>query len=213
MWGSWTPGPKGKWDFASSDERHSPGMMGFDTIKRRDGLASLDSTLKASHAPGQFREWSCTERLLARTDLSWHRRVGMCPDSALFHFQTSDSALPWSKQAHTHPHKHTKNNSQIWHTQNFQPASKSVSCSYQRHEWLQRFSTDTAVALLMFTILCHPGSEMFFQLNPGYTSLSMCERIQLKLMKAISLQVSGCSAPFVNPGNNTADLMEWEEAP
>lgn len=31
-------------------------------------------------------------------------------------------------------------------------------------------------------------------------------------MKAISLQVSGCSAPFVNVGNNTTDLMEREEA-
>lgn len=65
----------------------------------------------------------------------------------------------------------------------------------------------------MFTILCHPGSEMLFQLNPGYTSLSKCERIQLKLMKAISLQVSGCSAPFANTGNNTTDLMEGKEAP
>lgn len=189
-------------------------MMSCNTVKQRDGLARLDSTLKTSHAaPGQFREWPCTKRLVGRADLSWHKRVGMCLDSAVIHFQTSDSALSWSKQAHTHTPKHTKNNSRIWHTQNFQPASKSVSCSYQRHEWLQRFSTDTAVALLMFTILCHPGSEMFFQLNPGYTSLSMCERIQLKLMKAISLQVSGCSAPFVNPGNNTADLMEWEEIP
>lgn len=54
---------------------------------------------------------------------------------------------------------------------------------------------------------------MFFQLNSGYTSLSKCKRIQLKLMKAISLQVSGCSAPFVNTGNNTTDLMERQEAP
>lgn len=64
----------------------------------------------------------------------------------------------------------------------------------------------------MFTILCHPGSEMLFQLNPGYTSLSKCERIQLKLMKAISLQVSGCSAPFVHTGNDATDLVEGEEA-
>lgn len=32
-------------------------------------------------------------------------------------------------------------------------------------------------------------------------------------MKAISLQVSGCSAPFVNTGNSATDLVEGEEAP
>lgn len=65
----------------------------------------------------------------------------------------------------------------------------------------------------MLTVLCHPGSEILFQLKPGYTSPSKCERIQLKLMKAISLQVSGCFAPFVNTGNNATDLVEGEEAP
>lgn len=64
----------------------------------------------------------------------------------------------------------------------------------------------------MFTILCHPGPELLFQLKPGYSSLSKCKRIQLKLMKAISLQVSGCSAPLVSTGNHGADLVEGAEA-
>lgn len=89
--------------------------------------------------------------------------------------------------------------------------SMPASYFYKQRKWFQR-SPPTA-ALLMFTILCRPGSEILFQLKPGYTSLSKCKRIQLKLMKAISLQVSGCFAPLVNTGNNATDLMEGEEAP
>ena len=48
------------------------------------------------------------------------------------------------------------------------------------------FPTNTAVALLMFTILYHPGSEILFQLNPGYTSLSKCERVP------VDFECTGC---------------------